>query len=271
MRPKTILITGSTDGIGRQAAFVMAAKGNRVIVHGRNPQKCTDTVQWIREGTENKATEWICADLSSLNEIRGMAEEITQRFKRLDVLINNAGVFQRTRTLSRDGYELTFAVNHLAHFLLTGLLLNLLLSSSPARIVTVSSMAHASAIDFDDLQGEVSYSGYQAYAMSKLANILFTFELAERLKGKNIAVNCLHPGVIDTKLLHAGWGLGGAPVSVGADVLVYLATAPETESVTGKYFSDKQIQEPAAIAYDDGVRKKLWEISERLTDFHYPL
>lgn len=270
MAAKTILITGSTDGIGKQAALELATAGHKVIIHGRQEARCQATADWISRQSRSRV-EWVVGDFSSLQQVRQMAGEINRRFQHLNVLVNNAGVYEPQRRLSEDGYEMTFAVNHLAHFLLTGLLLNLLFDHSPARIVTVSSMAHASHLDFDNLQGETSYSGYGAYALSKLANILFTFELARRLEGKPVQANCLHPGVISTKLLHAGWGVGGADVSQGAQMLVYLATSSEVENISGQYFSDYRITEPAPVARNEQAAKKLWQISEQLTGFRYPI
>lgn len=261
MKNKTVLITGSTDGIGRQTALELAAMGARVIVHGRREERCQKTVRDIHGGNPQAQVDWICADLSSLAQVRHMTVEISKKYERLDVLINNAGVFEAQRRLSSDGYEMTFAVNHLAHFLLTILLLDTI----KQRIINVSSMAHAAQMDFDNLQGEQSYSGYSAYARSKLANILFTVELAERLKSSGVTVNCLHPGVINTKLLRAGWGMGGASLPEGARTSVYLASSPDVADVTGKYFVNRRVASPPAIVNDAATRRRLWQISEKLT------
>ncbi len=271
MSSKIILISGSTDGIGKQTALMIAGEGHRVIIHGRNRQRCRETVREIRSLTANEAVEMICGDLSSLADIHRMSEELHQKYERLDVLINNAGVFEKKRRLTADGLEMTFAVNHLAVFLLTGLTLDLLKHSVPSRIVVVSSMAHAASIDFNNLQGEQGYSGYAAYSLSKLANILFTFELARRLNKNEITVNCLHPGVIRTKLLQAGWGNGGASTAEGAKTSVYLALSPQVEGVSGKYFSGLSESRPAGIAYNEEVGKKLWRISEELCRFQYEI
>jgi len=267
LKSKIVLITGATDGIGKQTALELAQMGAQVIVHGRSEERCLKTVKDIRSRLPQAKLDWVCADLSSLEQVRGMASAVNTRFARLDVLINNAGVFEAQRRLSADGYEMTFAVNHLAHFLLTGLLLEKIKQCAPARIINVSSMAHAAKMDFDNLQGEKDYSGYQAYALSKLANILFTFELAEGLLNSGVTVNCLHPGVIRTKLLHAGWGMGGASLSEGAQTPVYLASAPEVADVTGKYFVNRRVALPAAVAQDAATRRRLWQISEALCTF----
>lgn len=270
MKNKIVLITGSTDGIGKQTALDLLGMGATVIVHGRDVSRCEKTVKEIKKVTENHHIDFFVADFSAFRRVRGLAEEIKQKYDRLDVLINNAGVIENRRKLTEDGYEMTFVVNHLAYFLLTGLLLDLLKKSAPSRIVNVSSMTHSSSIDVTDLQGEKYYSGYSAYSLSKLCNILFTYELARRLQGTGVTVNCLHPGVIDTKLLRTNFS-GRRPVSEGSKTSVYLATAPDLEKVTGKYFVDKKETRSASISYDSEMRNKLWEISEQMTGFVYPI
>ncbi len=266
---KTVLITGATDGIGKETAQRLAKKGWRVLIHGRSEKRCRDVLEKIRNVTGNSSIEYICADLADFKDIYKIAEDVKKHFKTIAVLINNAGVFEPQQKFTLNGIELTFAVNHLAYFLLTGLLLDVLKQNTPARIINVSSMAHASRIDFDDLRGQKSYSGYKTYAQSKLANILFTFHLAEKLADWGITVNCLHPGVTSTKLLHAGWGMGGNSVKQGAKTSVYLASSPELEQTTGKYFIDSQITHPAGIANDRKVQERLWKISEALCGYSY--
>jgi NAD(P)-dependent dehydrogenase (short-subunit alcohol dehydrogenase family) len=264
-----VLITGSTDGIGRETARQLAGGNWRVILHGRSESRCRNTLEEIRESTGNREVEFLCADLSSQKEIKRMAQEVSERFSSLNVLINNAGVFEHERILTADGVEKTFAVNHLAGFLLTGLLLNRLKENSPARIINVSSMTHSSEMDFSNLQGEKHYSGYEAYALSKLANILFSFRLADRLKNDGITVNCLHPGVINTKLLDAGWGMCGTSVEKGAETSVYLASSPEVEGVSGRYFRDSRPCAPAEIAGNRKIQDRLWNLSESLCGYSY--
>jgi NAD(P)-dependent dehydrogenase (short-subunit alcohol dehydrogenase family) len=266
MKERIVLITGSTDGIGKETARQLAQKGAVVLLHGRNATRGRQVRDELIRATGNEQIDYFNADFSALDEVRALAGEIRKRYRKLHVLINNAGIFESKRRLSKDGFELTFAVNHLAHFLLTCLLKELLWQGAPARVINVSSMAHSHELDFENLQGEKSYSGYTAYAYSKLCNILFTFKLAKLWKDKKITVNCLHPGVISTKLLHAGWGMGGASPQQGARTSVYLASSPEVKDTTGTYFFDMQgPAKPAAIAYDTAVQDRLWELSEQWT------
>jgi retinol dehydrogenase 14 len=263
---KVILFTGSTDGIGRQAALELAAQGFTIFVHGRSMPRVKNVAEEIRTATGNRSVEYLVADLSSQRQVRGLAAEISKRCDALHVLINNAGVFMSERQLTEDGLEMTFAVNHLAPFLLTNLLLGLLQKSSPARIITVSSMVHTRGkIDFSDLQSAKKFAGYDAYALSKLANILFTYELAERLQGTGITTNCLHPGVIGTKLLRAAFDMKGASPADGAETMIYLASSPDVEQVTGKYYHENRETASAPLTYDGELRKKVWKISEQLT------
>ncbi len=266
MQDKVILITGSTDGIGRQAALELAALGSTVIVHGRDASRGKTVVEEIQTATGNQKVDLFTADLSSQKQVRQLATEVTRRYDHLHVLINNAGVFMNERQVTEDGLETTFAVNHLAPFLLTNLLLDLLKKSAPSRIITVSSVVHTRGrIDFDNLQAEKKFGGYDAYALSKLANVLFTYELARQLTGSGVTANCLHPGVIGTKLLRNGFNTSGSSPADGAETIVYLAVSPEVEQVTGKYFQDKLGTPSSQETYDQDLRKKLWSISEKLT------
>jgi retinol dehydrogenase 14 len=267
MKDKVILVTGSTDGIGKQTALELAQLGATVLLHGRNAERGQQALQDLRAASQNDNLDLFIADLSAQREVRRLAAEVQAKYNRLDVLINNAGVFMPQREVTEDGLEMTFAVNHLAPFLLTGLLLDLLKRSAPARIITVSSSLHQrSLVDFNNLQGDKYYAGGQAYNLSKLGNVLFTFELAERLRGARITANCLHPGTIDTKLLHAAWGrMRGESVAAGATTPVYLAIAPEVEKVTGQYFEKKHTVVSSSLAHDVDLRKKFWEVSAQLT------
>ena len=262
---KTILVTGSTDGIGRATAQALAERGCAVIVHGRNERRAQEAARTIAAASGNGSVTAVAGDFGSLAEVRAMAEQILRTRARLDVLINNAGIAVRRRRSTGDGFESTFAVNHLAPFLLTNLLLDRLRESAPARIVNVSSGVHTGGrIDFDDLQMERGFDGWQAYSNSKLANALFTCELARRLDPAAVTANYLHPGVIDTKLLHVNFG-GGAPVADGARTPVHLALAPELASVTGCYFVDRRQARPASATGDVHLAADLWRVSSTLT------
>ena len=266
MKDKIVLVTGATDGIGKQTALELAQLGARVLAHGRSAERCRAVVEEIKQRTGNEA-DYLVADFASLQQVRAMAAEVKAKHDRLRVLVHNAGVLMRERRLTGDGLETTFAVNHLAPFLLTHLLLDLLKASAPARIVVVSSGTHQSAkVDFGNLQGEKRYDGYAAYALSKLGNVLFAYELAERLAGTGVTVNCLHPGVIATKLLRAGWGGRGNGLAEGAETLVYLASSPEVENVTGKYFVRKRETPSSPASHDEKLRKEFWKVSERLVE-----
>lgn len=274
MKDKIVLITGSTDGIGKQTALELAQKGATVLIHGRDFKKGKVVVDEILNKSNNPNVNLFISDFSSLKQVRKLAEEIKTKYNRLDVLINNAGVYVKQRIVTEDGYETTFQVNHLAHFLLTNLLLDLIKQNAPSRIINVSSMAHSSSINFDDLQSEKNYSAYGAYTLSKLANILFTFKLAEELKGTGVTSNCLHPGVINTKLLREGFGAIGRGLKIGAKIPVFLASSPKVESVTGKFFANRirglvqREQRAAEIAYNKDVQDNLWKLSSEMAGFN---
>ncbi len=266
MKNKTVLVTGATDGIGKETALQLARMGARVLVHGRSAARCQQAVDEIHSQSENPHVAYLLADFSSLAQVRALAAEVGQRVAKLDVLVNNAGAYFKERTLSEDGYEMTFAVNHLAPFLLTNLLLPLLEKSPAGRIVTVSSTMHTvRGLDMNDLQGEQRYRGNGAYALSKLGNILMTRELAERLAGSSVTANSLHPGVIDTKLLRNAFGMSGSSIQSGAATSVYLASSPEVAGVNGAYFVDCRQVDPGEQAQDPTLQKQFWQISEKLT------
>lgn len=268
-----ILVTGSTDGIGQQTALDLLRRGASVILHGRTDakaQKAAKEARALSKAPESRVHT--CAfDLSSLAEVRAGARSLLAAHPALDVLILNAGVFLNQRRVSADGLELTFAVNHLAQFLLTRELLPALHAGAaargkPARVVVVASQAHARGpVDFSDLQSERAFSGYGAYALTKALNILFANQLATRSDPKQLVANSLHPGVVGTKLLKSGFNMKGPDsLEEGAATAVYLALSPDVEGVTGRYFVDSKEREPAPSTRDPVAARKLWELSERL-------
>ncbi len=260
----TILVTGATDGLGKRVARELAGKGATVLLHGRNSERLEAALEDIRKETGSERLGSYLADLSSLAQVRALAERILSDQVRLDVLINNAGVIVRERKESEDGFELTFAVNYLAHFLLTSLLLQLLRDSAPARIVNVAS-AGQSPVDFDDVMLERSYDGMRAYTQSKLAQIMFTFELAEHLSGSGVSVNALHPAsLMDTKMVNETFGYTMSTVQEGAGATVRLAVSTDVEGVTGCYFDGLHEARANRQAYDPAAREKLWALSEDL-------
>lgn len=267
MTGRTVVVTGATSGIGYETALQLGRMGARVLVHGRTLDRAVHATEALeRQGPEGAYVP-LAANLASLSEIRDLAAQIERATARLDVLVNNAGTYMPGRVLTADGNETTFAVNHLAPFTLTGLLNRLLLESAPARIVTVSSVAHFRGdTPLGDPTYARGYDAYQAYADSKLANVLFAFECASRLAGTDVTSNTLHPGVIDTELLHAGFpGQTGASPSVGAATSVYLASSAEVEDTTGRYFVNQHPAHPAPAVADQGLRESLWQLSEELT------
>jgi NAD(P)-dependent dehydrogenase (short-subunit alcohol dehydrogenase family) len=275
LKGRTALVTGATSGIGKVTARELARRGARVLVHGRSPAKVDATVTEIRAATGG-TVEGVLADFASLAEVRALADDVRRRTDRLDVLVNNAGLAAIRRSLSRDGIELTFAVNHLAPFLLTNLLLDRLRHGGPARIVTVASEAHRVApLDPDDLETTRGYRGFRTYGKSKLCNILFTFALARRLADTAVTANAVHPGTVDTGIWNAARGPLRPLVRVmqwfmisedrGAAPLVRLAAQADVANVTGTYFDRFKPREPAPQARDVALQERLWEASERFT------
>lgn len=259
---KICLVTGATDGIGKVTALDLAASGATVIGVGRNPDK----IQAVMNEAGNLPLEFLTADLSSLEQIRALAEIFKTKFDRLDVLVNNAGALFTNYRETVDGIEMTFALNHLSYFLLTNLLLDKL--SPNARVVNVSSNAHeGSTIHFDDLGYKRSYSAWTAYGASKLANILFTYELARRLHGTKITTNALHPGFVNTNFQRAaGLNMRGPLTSEeGADTQIWLAKSPDVEGITGKYFVRRRDTRSSDISYDKSVARRLWDVSAKMT------
>jgi NAD(P)-dependent dehydrogenase (short-subunit alcohol dehydrogenase family) len=260
----TILVTGATDGLGKRVAQELSAQGSTVLLHGRSRGRLEATLEEMRRETGSEKLSSYLADFSSLYEVRGLAERILSEHDHLEVLINNAGVILPERNESEDGYELTFAVNYLAHFLLTSLLLPLLRDSAPARVVNVAS-AGQSPIDFDDPMLERGYDAMKAYSQSKLAQITFTFELAERLSDTEVRVNALHPAsLMDTKMVQSTFGYTMSAVEEGAEAVVRLAVSPEIEGVTGRYFEGTREARASRQAYNPQARRRLWALSEQL-------
>lgn len=275
VKGKVCLITGGTAGIGAVTADELARRGGRVVLVGRSRERCEAAVARLRERHHAEA-DWIAADLSSQAEVRCLADEFRRRYDRLDVLVNNAGAMFLERRESVDGIEMTFALNHLSYFLLTNLLLDLLQAGAPARVVVVSSEAHrAGPLDFDDLQSTRRYKGFPAYCRSKLANLLFAFELARRLEGSGVTVNALHPGFVASNffdgpgvsrwLIRRFAHLFGISPEQGARTSIYLASAPEVAEVTGRYFVKEAPAEPSPASRDREAAERLWRISEEMT------
>lgn len=276
MRGKTCVITGATSGIGLETAKRLGALGARLILVGRNRDKATAAIARLRAEVPGAAVEVHYADLSRAEETRHLADALLDTAARIDVLVNNAGAIFARRELTPEGLEVTFALNHMGYFRLTALLRERLIASAPARVVNVASEAHrGSHLDFEDLQSSRHYSGWRAYQRSKLANILFTRELARRLEGTGVTANCLHPGFVATGFgdnNRGFWRLGIAigkvlaaiPVQRGAETPVYLASSPDLDGISGKYFSNCRELQPDAAAQNDETAARLWKESERL-------
>ena len=277
MQNKNVLVTGATDGIGKITALELAKMGATTVIVGRNPEKTTRTVMEIRELTNNPNVDMLVGDLSSQEDVRRVAAEFNQRYDHLDVLVNNAGAYFMKRMESVDGIEMTFALNHLGYFLLTHLLLDALKAGNSARIVNVSSAAHVGGkLNLDDLEMKNSFSGWGAYAQSKLANLLFTYQLSKQLESEDITVNALHPGFVDTNFGVSNGGFGGWVMSLfqkigavspeeGAETSIYLASSPEVEGITGKYFAKKKAVNSSRISRDQELARALWERSLEMT------
>lgn len=283
MDGKTAIITGGTSGIGLVTARALARRGMRVLLVGRDPARAQAVVEAIQRQTGNGQIEPLLADLASQAEVRRLAAEVLERAPRLDVLINNAGALFLQRQTTVDGLERTFAVNHLAPFLLTNLLGARLKASAPARVITTASAAHNGAsIPFDDLQTEKArYRGLTAYSQSKLANLLFTYELARRLAGSGVTANAVHPGFVASGFARNN-GMATRvgmtllrPLMIsperGAQTLIYLAAAPEVAGVTGQYFIKRAPAQSSRQSYDEAAARRLWELSARLTGLEHTL
>ena len=272
MEKKTILVTGSTDGIGRATARALLRQGQRVIIHGRNAEKGHQVVKDLGRETGTEAVDLLIADLSSQEAIRRLSDEILSHHPLLDVLINNAGTYQMSRQLTEDRMEMTFAVNYLSPFLLTARLMDAIKLAAPSRIVNVASSAHrdVSAIDWNNLQGEKKYEPWEAYSLSKFAMVTFTYRLSEILEGTGITVNCLHPGVINTKLLRSAFPeIPGASPEEGAKTSVCLATSPKVNGVSGKYYEEMRLVRSEPLTYEKDIQERLWRLAEGLTGITY--
>src|SRR5438445_5166066 len=275
MKGKTCLITGGNSGIGKATALGLARMGANVVIVSRGKEKGEAALADIIAKSGNRNVELMLADMSSQGSVRSLVSDFKAGHERLHLLVNNAGVYLTRRNTTVDGLESTFAINHLGPFLLTSLLLDLLKASAPSRIVNVSSDAHNGAkIDFEDLQGQKKFSGWHAYGQSKLAMILFTHELAKKLDGKGVTVNSAHPGVVRTNfannngLVTFGFRLMRpffiSPKSAAKRIL-YVATSPDLEGVTGEYFTKMHAAKSSQESYEDDSAKRLWQMSEQLT------
>lgn len=276
MQGKVCLITGATSGIGLVAARDLARQGASVVIVGRDPARCAATVTQIQVQTGSRQVQSLLADLSSQEQIRELARQFRERHSRLDVLVNNAGGIWMKRRLTVDGLEMTFAVNHLAYFMLTHLLLDTLKASAPSRIVNVSSDAHrGGSIDFDDLMGEHRYGGWRAYCKSKLANLLFTYELARQLDGTGITTNAAHPGWVATgfgrnngwkgKILQLAARCFALGPEKGARTIIYLASSSEVAALSGHYFVRERAVPSSRASNDEDAARRLWKVSLELT------
>jgi NAD(P)-dependent dehydrogenase (short-subunit alcohol dehydrogenase family) len=273
---KICVITGATSGIGKETAFALALKGAHVIIVGRDTQKCSATATAIKLKTGSTLVDYLCADLSDLNQVYNLAKVLKENYPRIDVLVNNAGAYFRTRLESADGYEMTLALNYLSPFLLTSLLIDLLKESDQGRIINVSSTAHSNGlINLEDLQSKNNFDGFKAYAQSKLALMLFSYELAERLKNTTITVNALHPGLVATNFgKNNGWlrfylrrliKRNDISPLEGSMTCTYLATSQDVVGVTGGYFVQEKQVKSSNASYNKELAKQLWQVSETLT------
>ena len=283
---KTVIVTGANTGIGKETALDLATRGARVIMACRNLLKAEEALKEIVQKSGNKNIVAKRLDLASLKSVREFAEDVNNNEARLDVLVNNAGLIVKTLTTTEDGFETTMGVNHLGHFLLTNLLLDLLKKSAPSRIVVVSSIAHnnpwftTTGFNFENINGEIDYSPLAAYGQSKLANILFTRELARRLNGIGVTANSLHPGVVYTEIsrnesstlqfifAHYIYPHFAKTSFEGAQTTIHVAVSEELDGVTGLYFADCEEKKPEKTALDDEAAKKLWQVSAELVGLH---
>ena len=272
---KVCLVTGATGGIGLITAQTLAERGATVVLASRSASKCAEVAARITAETGNAQVSYLAGDLSSMAQVRAVAEQFLAQHERLDVLVNNAGAVFSSRQVSADGYEMTMALNHLNYFYLTQLLQDRLLASAPARIVNVSSDAHKmGSMRFDDLMSERGYNGFGVYSMSKLANVLFTYELARRLEGSGVTANALHPGFVASNFGRSNGGMWNMFMPVvqlfaispqrGAETSIHLAASPAVEGVTGQYFDKKRAVASSPASHDIAAQRRLWDVSEQL-------
>ena len=281
MNSKIVLLTGATSGIGRETALGLAAKGATLVLVGRSREKLDRTISEITSRTGNQQIDSLICDLTSMESVRRLAQDFKAKYQRLDVLINNAGEIVGERRTTVDGHEYTLALDYLSHFLLTSLLLDIIKASAPSRIINVSSSAHMYGhINFDDLMGARKYGAMRAYGQAKLANLIFTYELARRLAGTGVTANALNPGLVRTNF---GMGIKGRwriPLLLkqrlsmsarkGAETSIYLASSPDVAGISGKYFAKKKEKRSSKESYDESVAKRLWSESARLTGSEWP-
>jgi NAD(P)-dependent dehydrogenase (short-subunit alcohol dehydrogenase family) len=281
-KQKTIVITGASDGIGLEAACQLAAQGHHLVMIGRTPAKLQAAVKRVRHESPDAPVDSFLCDFASLDDVRGLAHDLRAAYPRIDVLVDNGGTVFDKRTVTEDGFEATFQVNHLAGFLLTELLLDRIVASAPARIVITASAGHyGGTMDFDDLGFEHGYTIMRAYNRSKLANVLYTRDLARRLDGTGVTVNTLHPGAVATNIwsgapwyarpvLEVGKRLFMVKPETGGERLAHLATGPEVEGRTGGYYQQNELKDPAKLAQDVAVATRLVEVSRRMVELDSP-
>ena len=263
LKNKLVLITGATDGIGKETAKLAAKKGARVIIHGRDEDRIYNTLKEIKEITENVFA--VQADFADLKQVAEASKDLNDNFDKIDVLFNNAAELMHEKVITKDGFERTFQVNYLAHFLLTEKLIPKIKDIEDSRILNVTSMIHSSEIDFDNLQSEKRYSGPEAYSLTKLMNILHTYKLARKYENNKVSINCLHPGVIETKLLNAAWS-GGMPVTEGAETMLYAAESDAIANMSGLYLENRRPMQSNPVSYDTEIQDKLYELSMKMIE-----
>jgi NAD(P)-dependent dehydrogenase (short-subunit alcohol dehydrogenase family) len=276
MKDKVVMITGANSGLGKAAGRALAKMGATVVMVARDKERGEAAKADIIRESGNSSVDLLLADLSSLESVRQLATEFQKKYSKLHVLINNAGLFNQRRHVTTDGYENTFATNYLASFLLTNLQLRLLKASAPSRIINVSSVGHYNGhINFDDLNLERDYGGWKAYGQSKLALVLFTHELAKKLQGTGVTVNAVHPGTVATNIWTRPFGPAGfitalpklfmASPEKGAETIVYLASSPDAQSLSGEYLEKLKVKKSSEESYDEGIGQRLWDVSAKLT------